>query len=205
MTTPRIDPAEPPHPPELAEELARWMPPGAPIEPLALFRTLGRNLPLARAMRELGRLLLSRRLSLSLREREIVIHRVCARCDCAYEWGVHAASFGPKAGLGREALTATVAAGPEAWSGREALLIRLVDELHDSARVSNPLWTALAGHYGPETLLELLVLVGWYHGIAFVANGARVAGEPWAVPFPERAGCEADAPRSGHPDAPRPG
>jgi hypothetical protein len=29
----------------------------------------------------------------SLRHREIVIDRTCARCDCAYEWGVHVAFF----------------------------------------------------------------------------------------------------------------
>ena len=49
-------------------------------------------------MWSLGSFLLSKRYALSLREREIVIDRVCARCGCAYEWGVHVAAF---AGLRR--------------------------------------------------------------------------------------------------------
>ena len=35
---------------------------------------------------------LSKRLSLPLRDREIVIGRTCARCGCEYEWGVLRAS-----------------------------------------------------------------------------------------------------------------
>ena len=37
----------------------------------------------------------------------------------------------------------------------------------------------------PRTqLLELLITVGWYHTISFVANAARVPLEPWAARFP---------------------
>lgn len=60
----------------------------------------------------------------------------------------------------------------------------LVDELHDTARVSGALWARLAKRWPPETLLALCVLVGWYHVIAYVANGARVAAEDWAARFP---------------------
>ena len=102
-TTPRIAPLEAPFAPETAAELDRWMPPGAGLPPLALFRTLATDLPLAQAMHPLGSFLLSRRFALSLREREIVIDRVCARCGCGYEWGVHVAAFGDAAALVRRA------------------------------------------------------------------------------------------------------
>jgi len=46
------------------------------------------------------------------------------------------------------------------------------------------LWAELAAYFTPPQLLEILVLAGWYHVIAFVANGARVEGEPWARRFP---------------------
>lgn len=36
---------------------------------------------------------LSRKLSVSMRDREILIDRTCARCRCEYEWGVHIAFF----------------------------------------------------------------------------------------------------------------
>jgi alkylhydroperoxidase family enzyme len=182
----RIAPVEPPFAPEVADELGRWMPPNSPVEPLRLFRTLARNVPLAGAMHPLGGFFLSRRFALGKRGREVVIDRVCARCGCEYEWGVHAAVFGAVAGLDERALRATVrgTADDPAWSETDRLLVRLVDELHDTARVSDDLWRALAAQWPAETLLELLALVGWYHVIAFVANGARVEREPWAQRFP---------------------
>jgi hypothetical protein len=182
----RVAPVEPPFAGAVADELRRWMPPNAPLDPLLLFRTLARNVPLAGAMYPLGSFFLSRRFALGKREREIVIARVTARCGCEYEWGVHAAAFGAAAGLDDVLLHATVhgTADDPAWSGTDRLLVRLVDELHDTARVSDDLWRALAAEWPSETLLELLVLVGWYHVIAFVANGTRIAREPWAQRFP---------------------
>lgn len=183
---PRIAPLEAPFAPETAAELDRWMPPGAGMPPLALFRTLARDLPLAQAMHPLGSFLLSRRFALPLREREIVIDRVCARCGCGYEWGVHVAAFGAVAALDARQVAATCAAEPQAgvWSAREELLLRAVDELHDGGQISDVLWSALVAHYDERQLLELLVLCGWYHLISFVANGARVAPEEWAASFP---------------------
>lgn len=185
MSSPRIVPLEPPFEPEVAEELARWMPPGSPLPPLALFRTLATDRPLAQAMWGLGSFLLSRRFALPLREREIVIDRVCARCGCAYEWGVHVAAFGAAARLDERQIAATRSREVDAgvWSERETLLLRAVDELHDQGAIADPLWGALAAHYDERQLLELLVLCGWYHLIAFVANGARVELEPWARPW----------------------
>ncbi len=182
----RIAPVEPPFAAAMDEELKRWMPPNAPLEPLRLFRTLARNVPLAGAMYPLGSFFLSRRFALGKREREIVIERVCARCGCEYEWGVHAVAFGAAAGLDETLLRATVrgTAADPAWSETDRLLVRLVDELHDTARVSDGRWQELAARWPAETLLELLVLVGWYHVISFVANGARVEHEPWAQRFP---------------------
>jgi alkylhydroperoxidase family enzyme len=191
---PRIPPLEPPHPPDLDARLRAMMPRNSPVPPLALFRMLARHPPLADAMTALGRFVLGRALALDLHDRELVIHRVCARCGCEYEWAVHAASFGARAGLSPEQLAATVAAGADApvWSPREALLVRLVDELHDTARVSDALWDALARHWSPEQLLELLLIAGWYHAIAYLANGARVPREDWAPRFP--APCIGSAP-----------
>ncbi|MCC6764957.1 MAG: carboxymuconolactone decarboxylase family protein [Deltaproteobacteria bacterium] len=186
MDSPRIPPVEPPYESDVMDELARWMPKGAPVEPLALFRTLARHLPLARAMLPLGTYLLGREAALGTRERELVIQRVCARLGCEYEWGVHATFFGSSAGIDAKTMKATVLGRPDdkIWRGTDALLVRLVDELHYGACVSDALWTELAAAFTPPQLLEMLVLAGWYHVIAFVANGAGVAREPWAERFP---------------------
>ena len=181
---PRIVPLEPPFAPEVADELSRWQP--GDKAPLALFRTLVNHLPLAHAMYPLGHYFLSRSSSLELHDREIVIDRVCARCGCEYEWGVHARIFAESAGLDGAQLTASVAKGSGAscWTDSDRLLIRMVDELHDSGHLSDDLWASMAARWSSEQLLELLVLAGWYHAISFVANGFQVPLEDWALRFP---------------------
>ena len=180
---PRIAPREPPFAPPVAEELACWQPPGK--DPIALFRTLTRHLPLAGAMYPLGHFFLGSQSSLKIRDREIVIDRVCARCGCEYEWGVHARVFGRAAGLDESELTAIVRDGPEkeCWSESDRLLIRMADELHEAATISDDLWQQLTRKWSEEQLFELLALAGQYHSISFLANSLRVPLEVWAPRF----------------------
>ena len=182
---PRIAPVEPPYDDETAEALRKWMPPGADVEPLALFRTLMVHPELASRMRPLGAGILGHG-RVEPREREIVIHRTCARAGAEYEWGVHAVAFGRPLGLTEEQIAATArgdGADP-AWSGRDALLVRLCDELHDTATVSDELWAELAAEWEPDQLLELVVTAGWYRLIAYVINACGVPLEPWSQRFP---------------------
>jgi 4-carboxymuconolactone decarboxylase len=179
----RIAPLSPPYPADVAESLAKWMPPGAAVEPLALFRTLARHRTLSDRMRPLGALLLGRG-TLPLRDRELVILRTCARNGAEYEWGVHAAAFAAAAGLDAAALDATCARTPGApLAAADLALLAIVDELHDTGTVSDAGWQRTATRFTDEQRLELLVLVGFYHLISFVANGARVEPEPWAARF----------------------
>jgi alkylhydroperoxidase family enzyme len=187
QTQPRIVPLKPPYAPEVEEMLLRWMPPGAPMEPLALFRTLAVHGELMSRMRPLGSGILNHGL-VAPRDREIVLLRTCARAGAEYEWGVHAEAFAHRVGLTREQLAST-AAGTDApsdpcWSPPEAFLVRLADELHDTATVSDELWAALAERYSEPQLLELVVTAGWYRTLAYVINAARVPLERWAARFP---------------------
>jgi alkylhydroperoxidase family enzyme len=177
----RVEPVEPPYSPELQKVLDAIMPPGVP--PLMLFRTLARVLRIWDRFRA-GSLL--DRGPVSLRHREIVINRTCARCGCAYEWGVHVAFFAQRAGLTPEQVYATVhgAADSSAWSNEEALLVRMVDELHDSASLSDEIWAALVAAFNVEQILELIALVGFYHSVSFFTSGLRLLPEPYCVPFP---------------------
>ena len=162
------------------------MPPGAAVEPLKLFRTLSRNQEISERMRPLGAGLLGRHSSIDPHDREIVIDRTCARCGCEYEWGVHVVSFGQMLGIPEEQLLATVtkSAGDNTWTERQGLLIQLVDELHDTATISDHLWQQLSALWSDAQLIELLVLVGWYHLISFVTNAAQIEREEWAARFP---------------------
>ena len=178
---PRVEPVAPPYPPELQKVFDSIMPPGVP--PLALFTTLARVPRIWERFRA-GSLL--DRGPVSLRHREIVIDRTCARCGCAYEWGVHVAFFQQRAALTPEQVRATVHGNADdpAWNAEERLLIRLVDELHDSASVSEELWNALAATFSIDHILELIALVGFYHTVSFFANGLRLAPEPFGVQPP---------------------
>ncbi len=184
-TAARIPPLEPPYTPEVDAALKRWMPPGTEAEPLRLFRTLNVHEQLASRMRPLGAGILAHGL-IDPREREIVIHRTCARAGAEYEWGVHALAFGRPLGLSAEQLAATVHGGAEdpAWEEGERLLIELADELHDSAGISEQLWERLRVRYADEQIIELLVTAGWYRLLSYVINGAAVELEPWAERFP---------------------
>ena len=182
---PRIAPLEPPYEPEIDAILKKWMPPGAETEPLRLFRTLAVHDELASRMRPLGAGILGHG-RVEPREREIVIHRTCARAAAEYEWGVHVLAFGKPLGLSDEQIAATVHGAPDdpAWSKYDAQLIRLADELHETSTVSESLWVQLAERYSTDQLLELLIIAGWYRLLSYVINGAGVQPEPWGARFP---------------------
>jgi hypothetical protein len=74
----RIPPLDAPYAPDVATQLESMMPSGVP--PIGLFRTFAKNLPMTVAMSGWGRYELGPQLSLTMREREIVILRTCARC-----------------------------------------------------------------------------------------------------------------------------
>src|SRR5262249_40524755 len=176
----RIAPIEPPYAEPVAAALDRVMPRGVP--PLALFRILAVNERVF--LRVMAGGLLDRG-AISLREREIVIDRACARCGAEYEWGVHVAFFAERIGFTPAEIAGTRQADPAAtpFSARERLLLRLVDELHDTARVSDALWDELSSEWRDDQLVELVALAGFYHMIAFLANALRVPLESYAARF----------------------
>ncbi len=140
--------------------LFRVMPKG--MAPLAPFCTLALNERVF--MRVMASGLLDRG-SITLREREITIDRTCARCGSEYDRGVHVAFFGERVGLTPDDVAGTCAADPEApaFAPPEHLLLRLVDELHDTAQASDALWEGLRAQWTDAPRIELVALVGFYH------------------------------------------
>jgi alkylhydroperoxidase family enzyme len=180
----RIDPVQPPYPPEVAERLAAMMPPGVP--PILLFRTFVRNLPMTTAMGTWGGYELSKQLSLSMRDREIIIDRTCALCGCEYEWGVHIAFFAGRVGLSDDQVSSLTHGDPSdgCWPDqRDRLLIEAADALHHGAHIDDVLWERLTLTFDDRQILDLLMLCGWYHAISFAANGTRLEPETGAPRF----------------------
>jgi alkylhydroperoxidase family enzyme len=181
MTEPRLAPAPQPYSPEIEAALARLMPPG--VEPLRLFRTLAHN------PRVLQRFLAGGLLdpgSISLRDRELAILRTCARCGSEYEWGVHVAFFSARAGLSPDEVRATCARElpAEPFGKRDRAILALCDALHERATIDDAVWRSLAGEFEPAQIVELVVLAGFYHTVAFATNALRIELEAGAPRFP---------------------
>ncbi|HKP63166.1 MAG TPA: carboxymuconolactone decarboxylase family protein [Polyangiales bacterium] len=176
----RIDPASPPYPQSVQARLDELMPPGVP--PIWLFRVLARDERLF--ARSIGAGLLDRG-HVPLRDREIVILRVCANNRSQYEWGVHVAGFSAKAKLSEQQVRATLSSelDAECWSARDRLLLRLCDALHAGTTVDSALWSELSAEFTPEALLELLLLNGFYRTISILTNTLEMPLEDFAARF----------------------
>lgn len=179
----RLEPARPPFPPQIQGWLDRVMPPGTP--PLLLFTTLARDPRLFERFLSGG---LLDRGHLTLRQREVVIDRVTARCGAEYEWGVHVAFFGARVGLTDPQLASLVHGGPDdaCWGEEDRLLLRLCDALHEGSDVDDALWAALRGAFTELALIELLLLAGFYRTTSYLVNALRLPREPYAARFPPR-------------------
>jgi alkylhydroperoxidase family enzyme len=179
----RIALLQPPYEPEIQGQFDRIMH-GKP--PLALFRVVAGN---ARAWEKFRAGSLLDKGPLSLREREIVIDRTCARTGCEYEWGVHVVAFAAAAELTGEQIRATVLgeANAPCWSAAEQALIAAVDALHDRATLSDAEFKALSAHYDDAKIFEVILLCGFYRTVSYLANGLDLPLEPTAARFPTAA------------------
>jgi alkylhydroperoxidase family enzyme len=178
---PRIALANAPYPHEIQARFDALMPPG--IAPLALFRVMARDQRLFQ--RFMGAGLLDKG-HLTLRQREIVIDRITARCGSEYEWGVHVSFFAKRAEFDEAQLRSLVRgdALDACWKAEEALLIRLCDALHASCDIDDALWVELRAQFSEKALLELLLLAGFYRTVSYLTNGLRLPLETYAARFP---------------------
>src|SRR3954452_7930313 len=128
----RIPPVEPPYDPDTEQMLRKWMPPGAGVEPLTLFRVLAQHPDLMSRMRPLGAGILGSK-TVAPRERELMILRTTALNGALYEWGVHATAFGPGVGITEEDANAIAEGETEQFGDTDRLILQLADELHERA------------------------------------------------------------------------
>lgn len=171
-STPRIPPLSPgERTPEQEEILERAR--TADGRDLNIFATFVRHPRLAKRWMAFGTALL-RRSALSDRHRELLILRTGHRCGSAYEWGQHV-RIARAAGLTAEEIDRVVE-GPEApgWDPFEATLLRAADELHDDACITDATWAALAAELDEPQLIEVPMVVGQYHLVAFTLNSLGV-------------------------------
>jgi 4-carboxymuconolactone decarboxylase len=150
---------------------------------LNIFTTLVRHPRLFKRWSGFGGYLLYRG-ELPARDRELLILRTARNTDAEYEWGQHA-RIARTVGLGDDEISRVID-GPDApgWTPSEAALLRAADELHREAVISDVTWDALTGTYDDHQMIEICMVVGQYHLVAFTLNSLGVEREPGVTGFP---------------------
>ena len=122
---------------------------------------------------------------LPARDRELLILRSAWRCASSYEWGQHV-RLAKQVGISAEEID-RIATDPDAsgWEPFDRTLLSAVDELHDDACLTDATWATLASRYEERQMIELPMLVGQYHMLAFALNSLGVQREPGVPGLPD--------------------
>jgi alkylhydroperoxidase family enzyme len=152
--------------------------PDAPPMPIVL-EMFAHHLPLSVSWLPFTEMLAGADAKLRVEHRELLILRVAWRTRSGYEWAQHS-RMGAEADLTAPQLEA-IAEGPAAtvWTPLERTLLTAVDEMIDNHAVGDATWAALASHFEPAEMFELLFVVGGYLCLAAVLNSIGLqAGLP---------------------------
>jgi 4-carboxymuconolactone decarboxylase len=164
--------------------------PDAPPMPVVL-EMFAHHLPLSVSWLPFTEMLAGGDAKLRVQDRELLILRVAWRTRSGYEWAQHS-RMGAEAGLTAPQLEA-IAEGPAAavWTPLERALLTAVDEMIDDHAVGDATWAALASHFEPAEMFELLFVVGGYLCLAAVLNSIGLqAGLP--TPEVDRGGADGE-------------
>ncbi|MDV8056814.1 MULTISPECIES: carboxymuconolactone decarboxylase family protein [unclassified Rhodococcus (in: high G+C Gram-positive bacteria)] len=146
---------------------------GAGVPNPHLFTTLGRTGGLYRAwLFYSGHLMPGGKIS--RKETEMVILRVAHLRDSAYEMDHHI-RLGKRAGIDRDLLE-LIKTGPDApgLSTRYRTILAAVDELIATKILSDATWNQLATQFDERRLIEFVLLVTQYDGLATTLGVLRV-------------------------------
>jgi alkylhydroperoxidase family enzyme len=178
MEQPRVAPLpEADWTPEARDLLLRPVP-GREHAPVSTFlATMARHFELLQRWASFS-VAITRKGHLPGRERELAILRTGWLCQGAYEWGHHV-QIARRAGVTAEEIEQVIA-GPDhhAWSPFDAAIIRSVDELRSAGAISDATWARLGERLDEQQLIELPLLIGHYHGVAWVQNSLRTPLDP---------------------------
>jgi 4-carboxymuconolactone decarboxylase len=119
------------------------------------------------------------------RDREVVILRTAWNCRCAYQWGQHfAIATSALMTTDEIAAIARVVPDPQSLDNFDLILIRVADQLHKDSSVDDETWVSLSERYDPSQLIELPMLVGTYHMLAYFMNAVGIPPESGVEPLP---------------------
>lgn len=145
-------------------------------EPLNIFRTLAHNPELMAKAMSFGNRFLFTGNRLDPRAREIMILRSAWRTGSDYEFGQHTL-IGAQVGLSDAEIARLARAEAGTWPGDEGLLITVVDELSATDTLTDGTWERLRAAYDEPTIVEILLLPGFYRMLAGFLNATGVERE----------------------------
>ncbi len=180
----RVSPLAPSEwPPEMRDALAALRPanprhplpsrdPGRP-KGLNVLGTMAHHAELARAFHTFnGHILFGT--TLSPRQRELLVLRVAARRQSAYEWRQHVL-LAADVGIAADEVSWIVEGpGASGWSAVDRALVSAVDELLADARVADATWEVLADALDVDQLLDVIFTVGAYDALAMALRSFGV-------------------------------
>ena len=124
---------------------------------------LANHPPLANAYHVFGKHLLLGS-TIAVRPRELIVLRTAWLQKCEYEWHYHV-GYALKAGLTMEEIAA-IREGWQSpvWDGQDEdrAVLRAVDELIETSRMSDEAYDALSAHFGKEQMMDLVFTIGNY-------------------------------------------
>lgn len=158
----------PPLPPEQWTDAARevfafWGEPGAWEKGSRTNSqmVLANHPPLAMAFNHFGKHVLIEN-SAPAWARELVTLRIAWHLRSQYEWHYHV-GYALNLGMTLEQIAA-IGVGPDAgsWNELDAAVLRCVDELRETSRVTDVTWATLSTHYSKPELMDLIFTLGQY-------------------------------------------
>lgn len=111
---------------------------------------------------------------LSKRDHELLALRTASNCESEFEWVEHT-KYAQDAGMTDvEIVQVRRPLDGASWTVAEFALLRAADELAIDCDISDATWAALAEHYEPAALVEIVFVVGQYTMLSMFANAAGI-------------------------------
>lgn len=119
------------------------------------------------------------RMQLSPRLRELIILRVARRSACEYEWTQHV-PIAKACGLDDAQIEGLAADRSDApgFDDADRLILRATDEAIGSVRLPDATFAQLLQRFSHQEIVELLMTVGFYRGLAMVLESTGVDVDP---------------------------
>jgi alkylhydroperoxidase family enzyme len=113
--------------------------------------------------------------ALPFRDTELVLLRISWLCRAPFVFGQHVQTSKRVCGFTSDDIERIVAGSNAAgWDERSRAILRAAEELHETSSISDATWAQLEAELDEKQLIELPILVGHIHGVAYVQNALQV-------------------------------